>query len=380
MQGVIHSVDYLQALATALNWALAIRDDAQPRSVRVRFYASDAYMCRRRLGLQFMEIPRDPIPPRYRDVRRRGETIHEEYRHRLLAARGIRVLKNEHTVDIELPGVEIPVRGRFDFLVEAKPADLLSGLGLTAADQAVPPAVAPLLAHPDPVRFLIEVKSTSRFSLPDLAERGARLADRAELTLYQHATGIHLGFVIYDDKDRALREVISSPYDPQFLADIAAWFRGVSEEISAGRIPDAEFDPVNDEFPCGSCPFRTFCASLPNRVPLARAVPTASQVVASEMLLVDVVSRLGSIRDSLAAALADSGKVQIDGASASQAWWPDPVWDAERLAEILTAHGFAHVPADPVSAERLVRNGHLPASALADAKRPGPTNRIVLRL
>lgn len=377
---MIHSVDYLRALATALNWALTAPDDGQARSIRVKFYASDAYMCRRRLGLQFMEIPRDPVAPRYRDVRRRGGTIHEEYRQRLLTARGIRVVEHERTIEFHLPGVDIPVRGRFDFLVEAKPADLLRGLGFTSADQAVPSALSPLLTQPDVVRFLIDVKSTGRFALPELAERGARLADRAELALYQYATGTQLGFVIYDDKDRALREVTPSPYDPQFLADIADWFRGVSEEISAGRIPDAEFDPAADEYPCGSCPFRTFCASLPNRIPLKRTAPTADQVAAAEALLADAVSRLGPIRDSLAGALADSGKVQIDGASASQAWWPDAVWDAERLAEILVAHGFARVPVDPPSAERLVRNGHLPASALADAKRPGPTNRIVLRL
>lgn len=377
---MVHSTDYLRALATALHWALTAPDDGRVRSVRVRFYASDAFMCRRRLGLQFMEIPRDSIAPRYRDVRRRGETIHEEYRQRLLAARGIRLVDHERTVEFRLPGVDISVRGRFDFLVEAKPADLLRGLGFTSADQAVPSALSPLLTQPDVVRFLIEVKSTSRFALPELAERGARLADRAELALYQYATGTQLGFVIYDDKDRALREVIPSPYDPQFLADIAAWFRGVSEEISAGRIPDAEFDPAADEFPCGSCPFRTFCTNVPNRIPLKRTAPTADQIAAAEALLADAMSRVGPMRDTLAAALADSGKVQVDGASASVAWWPDTTWDAARLAEILATHGFSHVQPDPAGAERLVRNGHLPASTLADAKRPGETKRIVLRL
>lgn len=377
---MVHSTDYLRALATALHWALTAPDDAQARSVRVRFYASDAFMCRRRLGLQFMEIPRDPIAPRYRDVRRRGETIHEEYHKRLLAARGIRVVEHERTIGFHLPGVDISVRGRFDFLVEAKPADLLRGLGLMPDDQAVPPALSPLLAQPEPVRFLIEVKSTGRFAFPELAERGARLADRAELALYQYATGTQLGFVIYDDKDRALREVIPSPYDPQFLADISAWFRGVSDEISAGRIPDAEFDPAADEFPCGSCPFRTFCSSVPNRIPLKRTVPTADQVTAAEALLADAMSRVAPIRDTLAAAVADSGKVQVDGASASTAWWTDTAWDAERLAEILAAHGFPHVPADPAAAERLVRDGYLPASTLTAAKRPGEAKRIVLRL
>lgn len=326
-----------------------------------------------------MEIPRDPVPPRYRDVRRRGETIHEEYRQRLLAARGIQVLKHEHTVDIGLPGVDIPLRGRFDFLVEAKPADLLSGLGFTH-DRAVPAALAPLLADPDPVRFLIEVKSTSRFALPELAEQGARLADRAELALYQHATGTHLGFIVYDDKDRALREVIPSPYGPQFLAEIADWFRGISNEIIAGRIPDAEFNPATDEYPCGSCPFRTFCASLPNRVPLARPQLSAHQIAAAEALLSDAVSRLAPVRDALADALGDSGRVQVDGATASMAWRPDVAWDAARLAEILAAHGFAHVPIDSVAAEQLVRDGYLPASALTAAKRPEEAKRIVLRL
>lgn len=376
----MHSTGYLRALATALHLALTVPDDGQARFIRVRFYASDAFMCRRRLGLQFMEIPRDPVPPRGRDVRRRGETIHEEYRQRLLTARGIRVLEHERTVEIPLPGVDIPLRGRLDFLAEARPPDLLRGVGITTTDQAVPPALAPLLAHPDPIRFLIEMKSTSRFALPELAERGARLADRAELTLYQHATGTHLGFVIYDDKDRALREVISSPYDAQFLAEIAAWFRDISDEIIAGRIPDAEFNPATDEYPCGSCPFRTFCASLPNRVPLARPQVAADKVAAAEALLTDAVSRLAPVRDALADVLADSGRVQVDGASASMAWRPDIAWDAERLAEIFAAYGFAHIPADPAAAERLVRDGYLPASALAAAKQPGELNRMVLRL
>jgi len=57
-----HIPEYLRALSTALNWALVPEPRCDPPRTRVAFWASDAFICRRRLGLQFMEVPRDPMP------------------------------------------------------------------------------------------------------------------------------------------------------------------------------------------------------------------------------------------------------------------------------------------------------------------------------
>ena len=117
-----------------------------------------------------------------------------------------------------------------------------------------------------------------------------------------------------------------------------------------------------------------------NRIPLARSAPTPGQVAAAEAALADAARRLAPVRETLAAAVAAVGHVQVDGVSASRPWRADPAWDVTRLAEIFAAYGLSGFPAEPAVAERLVRDGRLPASALAEAKRPGRSDQIVLRV
>ncbi len=372
-----YSHEYLRALGTALNWALVPKPRRDPPAIRVAFWASDAFICRCRLGLQFMEVPRDPLPPKIRAVTKWGEVIHAEYLQRLRAAPGLAVLGHEQKLEFRLPGLDFPFRGKYDFLVEGYPVSLVKGLGLR---EAIPPVLQPLVQQPEPVRFLIDVKSTASFAVGEVAEHGPRAADRAELMLYQHAAGVELGFLLYHDKQGSRREVIPTGYNEAFLLEIRDWFATVAEEISAGRIPDAEYDPATDEYPCGSCPFRLFCPTVPNHVPLARSSPTPGQVTVAEAALADAAQRLAPVRGALAKAVAAVGRVQSDGISAAKAWRADAAWDITRLAEILAAYGFGGVPAEPAVAERLVRDGRLPASALADAKRPGRSGQTVLRV
>src|SRR5256712_1724917 len=340
--------EYCGAAATAQNWGLSPNQRRAPPGIRVTFWASDAFICRRRLGLQFMEVPRDPLPPKIREVTKWGEVIHAEYLQRLRAAPGLAVLGHEQKVEFRLPGLDFPFRGKYDFLVEGHPVFLVKGLGL---GEAIPPVLQPLVQQPEPVRFLIDVKSTGGFVVNEVAERGARAADRAELMLYQHAAGVELGFLLYHDKQGSRREVIPTVYNEAFLLEIRDWFAAVAEEISAGRIPDAEYDPATDEYPCGSCPFPSFFPTVPNRVPLARSSPTPGQVAAAEAALADAARRLAPVRETLAAAVAAVGRVQVDGASASKPWRADPVWDVTRLAEIFGSYGLNDIPAGPAIAE-----------------------------
>lgn len=372
-----HSPKYLRALATALNWALVPKPRRDPPGIRVAFWASDAFICRRRLGLQFMEVPRDPLPPKTHEVTKWGEIIHAEYLQRLRGTPGLAVLGHEQLLDFRLPELDFPFRGKYDFLVESHPLLLVQSLGFGAA---IPPVLLPLLDQPGPVRFLIDVKSTSGFAVSEIVEQGARKADRAELALYQHATGVELGFLLYHDKQGTRREIVPVVHDEAFLLRIRDWFAGIAEEITVGRIPDAEYDPAIDEYPCGSCPFRSFCPTIPNRTSFVRHAPTPDQLAVAESTLADAAQRLAPIREQLAASIAAVGRVQVDGVSAAKPWRPDTTWDVGRLAEILAAYGFGDVPAEPAVAERLVRDGHLPASALAGARRPGRQDQVVLRV
>jgi CRISPR/Cas system-associated exonuclease Cas4 (RecB family) len=372
-----YSHEYLRALGTALNWALVPKARREPPGIRVAFWASDAFICRRRLGLQFMEVPRDPLPPKTREVTKWGDVIHAEYLDRLRHTPGLAVLGHEQRLDFRLPGLDFPFRGKYDFLVEGHPKFLVGDLRL---GESIPPVLQPLLQRFEPVRFLIDVKSATSFAVSGVAEQGARLADRAELTLYEHAAGVDLGFLLYHDKQSCRREVIPVLHDEAFLLEIRDWFASVAEEISVGRIPDAEYDPAVDEYPCGSCPFRSFCSSVPNRVPLARSAPTPEQMATAEATLADAAERLAPVRETLAAIVAPVDRVQLDGISAPKPWHVDPVWDITRLAEIFAAYGFTDLPVEPAVAERLVRDGRLPASVLADAKRPRSPDQIVLRV
>ena len=135
-----------------------------------------------------------------------------------------------------------------------------------------------------------------------------------------------------------------------------------------------------DEYPCGSCPFRLFCPTVPNRVPLARSGPTPEQLVVAEAVLADTAQRLAPVRDTLAAAVAAVGRAQSDGISVAKAWRADAAWDIAKLTEIIAAYGPRGVSAEAAIAERLVCDGHLPAGALADAKRPAQPDQIVLQI
>ena len=67
----------LYALSTALNWALVAKPRRDPPGIRVAFWASDVFICRRRLGRHFMDGY--PMPTKNREVTKWGEIIHGEY-------------------------------------------------------------------------------------------------------------------------------------------------------------------------------------------------------------------------------------------------------------------------------------------------------------
>ena len=251
-----------------------------------------------------------------------SEIIHAEYLHRLRTTPGFAVLGHEQLHEFRLPGLDFPFRDKYDFLVEGHPPFLVNGLGL---GEVIPPVLPQLLQQLDLVCFLVDVKSTTGFAVREVAERDARAADGVELMLY-------------------------------------------------------EYDPSVNEYPCGSCPFRSFCPTVPNRVLLARSGPTPEQLVVAEAVLADTAQRLAPVRDTLAAAVAAVGRAQSDGISAAKAWRADAAWDIAKLTEIIAAYGPRGVSAEAAIAERLVCDGHLPAGALADAKRPAQPDQIVLQI
>src|SRR5207247_1420823 len=159
-------------------------------------------------------------PPKIREVTKWGEVIHAEYLQRLRAAPGLAVLGHEEKLEFRLPGLDFPFRGKYDFLVEGHPVFLVRGLGL---GEAIPPVLQPLVQQPEPVRFLIDVKSTGGFVVNEVAEQGARAADRAELMLYQHAAGVELGFLLYHDKQGSRREVLPPVYNEALLLAVRNW-------------------------------------------------------------------------------------------------------------------------------------------------------------
>jgi len=240
-----------------------------------------------------------------------SEIIHAEYLHRLRTTPGFAVLGHEQLHEFRLPGLDFPFRDKYDFLVEGHPPFLVNGLGL---GEVIPPVLPQLLQQLDLVCFLVDVKSTTGFAVREVAERDARAADGVELMLY-------------------------------------------------------EYDPSVNEYPCGSCPFRSFCPTVPNRVLLARSGPTPEQLVVAEAVLA-----------AAHAAIAAVGRAQSDGISVAKAWRADAAWDIAKLTEIIAAYGPRGVSAEAAIAERLVCDGHLPAGALADAKRPAQPDQIVLQI
>jgi hypothetical protein len=235
-----------------------------------------------------------------------------------------------------------------------------------------------------------------------VAETGcAQKGDRAEMTCYLRATGIPFGIVIYHDKTAGIRELAPVVYAEGFFGEIVDWIRSVYAPVRAGEIPPRDFDPETTDFPCSYCPFRSVCLELgpgsfglpPQDPAPSTPSPTSEDSplrARAQALLLEIVRMEDAARDAAAAAeplrreLMEllrqlGGRVEAPGASATLV--TSPRWDRPALAARLAELGRLADTMD-VSLRRvqqLIRDGALPASLLADARRAGTDSLRITR-
>jgi hypothetical protein len=96
--------------------------------------------------------------------------------------------------------------------------------------------------------------------------------------------------------------------------------------------------------------------------------------------LEDALDWLRPLRDALGPAVGALGRVAVDGVRAERPWRTEPEWDLTALTDLFATYGITDVEATAEHAQRLAREGRIPATALAAAQRPGRGNQLVLRL
>lgn len=372
------------ALDRALSQQLTQRETSRPRLIRTAFWPSDLFTCRRKVGLAFREVPRDEATPRLLEVRHWGNVFHEEYYRRLagLGAAEFRILATEQPVKLWLPGIDTPLRGKYDVMVEA-PAEAIARV----LDATLPAGVEP--AHL--VRFLVDIKSVTPYVAREVAASGRpQRGDAAEMTCYLRVTELPFGIVVYHDKTSGVREIAPVVYDEAFFQEIVEWIRSVYEPVRAGEIPSRDFDPETTEFPCTYCPFRTVCLELgPGPAALPPAVPATSAAAvthddtalrARAQALLDEIVRLdNTVREAGDAALPLRRELEgivrqlgrVENSTATAVLTTSTQWDVAVLTARLNELG--RLPdAMELSVKRvqhLVKDGALPASLLAEARR-----------
>jgi|GEM_PF-2994599 len=379
------------ALDRAIRALSAQTEQARPRPIRTAFWPSDLLTCRRRTGLGFLEVERDQPDPRVLESRTWGELYHTEYYRRLQALEpyGFRLVATEQPVSITIPGVDLPLRGRYDALVEA------SGEALASfTNGLLPPGLSPK----DHIRFLVDIKAVTSYTAREAAATGRpTLQDAAEMTCYLHHTGLPFGIVIYHDRQSSIREPLPVLYDPDFFSTIQDWIRDVYAHIRAGRVPPRDHDPETTDFPCAYCQFRTACIRIgpsdgtsqapPEQLLLhqltdeaqlaARGRELLDRIIQTEAQAREVLSSTIPLRQELEAIVRRIGRVDTELGSASISTSTE--WDLDtlriRLAELGKLEDAMEISTARV--RKLIDSGHLPASLLSDARR---TTDGVLRI
>ena len=381
------------ALDRALSQQLTQRETNRPRLIRTAFWPSDLFTCRRKVGLAFREVARDEATPRLLEVRHWGNVFHEEYYRRLAGqAAEFRILATEQPVKLWLVGIDTPLRGKYDVMVEAPAEAIARVLGAT-----LPAGVEPV----QPVRFLVDIKSVTPYVTREVAASGRpQRGDAAEMACYLRVTDLPFGIVVYHDKTSGVREIAPVVYDEAFFQEIVDWIRSVYEPVRAGEIPPRDYDPEITEFPCTYCPFRTVCLELgpgpsaPSPTGPATsaaaidsddtALRTRAQALLDKIVQLDNAAREANdaalpLRRELEEIVRQLGRVENPAAAATLAI--STRWDlavlAARLNELGRLPDAMELTVKRV--QQLVKDGALPASLLAEARRSVPGGLRIVR-
>jgi CRISPR/Cas system-associated exonuclease Cas4 (RecB family) len=371
------------ALDRALREATLEPELNRPRSLRTAFWPSDLMLCRRKTGLGFLEVERDQPDPRVVESRTWGSLFHSEYYRRLSALenRGFRVVATEQPVLIRIPGVELPIRGRYDAMVEAR------GDAIAALTEGLLPGE---LKPNETIRFLVDIKAVSSYAAREAAASGRPSPqDEAEMTCYLHHTGLPFGIVIYHDKQTSIREPIPVPYSESRFQEVQDWIRSVYEHIRAGRVPPRDHDPERSDFPCGYCQFRTACLTIgpgdgtqpppPEQLPLEtltddgqlrlRGQELLDRIIAIEAEAKAMAETAAPLRGELESIVRRVGRIDTEHGSAQITTTTE--WDTEalrvRIAELGLLEEVLEISTSKV--RRLIDSGRLPSSLLSQARR-----------
>lgn len=369
------------AVDQSLKTQLDEKDRQRPRLIRTSFWPSDLFNCRRKVALGFREVSLDSVAPRVKEARYWGNVFHKQYYERLLCIPNLRVIATEQKISIAIPGINTPLRGRFDVLGEIRAADIAAVLNVSLPEGVPPDEIIP---------FLLDVKSASPYTARQVAETGRPLrTDEAEVTCYMHSLRVPLALVVYHDKASNIREIAPVFYSESAFGEIAEWVRSVYHVLRAGELPDAEFDTETTNFPCSFCSYLTTCRELGPGSPLPIETPqqkglsdeqAAALRVEGEKLLTEIVNleEIGSattksvkaLRTDIERIVEQVGSIELpDIASARLSTRTE--WDLEALAAQLRSLGRLQdvLEISTSKVADLVSSGSLPASLIADTRR-----------
>jgi hypothetical protein len=248
-------------------------------SKRKGYYASEIGYPARKVFLGFIpEVPKKELfHGKHARVFENGEYVQMRHSDWLKEA-GLLVAEEVRVDTYEDPEVPVNISGRIDLIIDYYK---LYCLYLELAEQGfINPAQFPLPEGPAPKPgdlAIIEMKSVGEWGFKDHVKNDApEPAHIRQLAFYQWRTGIRVGWVYYEDKNKQYDKAFAQVYDPRFIYGIKAndgvnWIqKGMLQELVelAEMIDRRELPPMCEganasKFPCkwtdGNCGYYHFC-------------------------------------------------------------------------------------------------------------------------
>lgn len=196
-----------------------------------KLHPSTIGMCKRRIVFDMLMVPKPETDPQLIRIFENGHSMHHRYE-QLFADMGV-------LVQAEMKLERENISGHTDALIK-----------LTS------------FLNPGGELYLVELKSAFSKSFKWMKENNTPKAEhRAQLTFYQHLSGVHKGIIFVENKDDQEVWEYHLDYDPVYGKFLEKKANECIQLAKDRMLPPIEKGYTPSNYKCTSCPFNIYCHS-----------------------------------------------------------------------------------------------------------------------
>lgn len=213
---------------------------------RNRFFASELGFCQRKIAYEFMGMPRQPLNSKTLRVLENGHFLEARYK-KYFEEMGILVAEEVSVSTAEQEECPILISGRLDFIIDE--GKLNGG---------------------EPDHAIVELKSINTWGFKSIAnDLQPKPEHMLQVQFYMWLTGIHKGYLVYEDKNDQTNVTIPIVFDDRIIYGDGK-SKGIIEQmtelaicIDEKKVPDRISGASPKGFPCkwktGGCDYFDHC-------------------------------------------------------------------------------------------------------------------------